>query len=167
MPSSSSYDGSLELPRKLTDEEQRELRILLLPYFHASSSGGGGQGDDDLGPEDISDFLDYAFAMISNQKSVDYVMEELQGMEMDFCSPAVAEKVGKALADFLKAIRDAEGGGDGGGGGGDTKNDTGEEDRNHSSRVVSLKVRAHCIVGISWHLSSSLLSLHLFCYIVP
>jgi hypothetical protein len=130
---SSSYDGSLELPRKLTDEEQRELRILLVPYFHAS---GGGE---DLGPEDISDFLDYAFAMISNQKSVDYVMQELHGMEMDFCPPSVSEKVGRVLAEFVKEIHDKERNG-GEGDGGNIEIPTGEEG-NSEGRVVSLKVR--------------------------
>lgn len=129
---STTYDGSLELPRKLTDEEQRELRIVLVPYFHVSD------GSEGLGPEDISDFLDYAFAMISNQKSVDYVMQELQGME-DFCPPSVAEKVGRALSDFVKSINDKEGPGEGGDGG-NMKSPTGKEG-NTSARVVSLKVR--------------------------
>jgi hypothetical protein len=136
--SSHSYDGSLELPRKLTDEEQRELRILLLPYFHAS---GGGE---DLGPEDISDFLDYAFAMISNQKSVDYVMQELQGMEMDFCPPSVSEKVGRVLSEFLKAMQDQESGG--GDDSENTKHPTAEKEGNNSSRVVSLKVRTYIVM---------------------
>ncbi len=74
----STYDGSLSLPRKLTEEEIKELRISLLPYFHLSGNS------DELSPEDISDFLDYAFAMISNSKTVGYVIQELMGNLLGF-----------------------------------------------------------------------------------
>ena len=94
----SSYDGSVSLSRKLTDEETKELRITLLPYFHTA-------GIAELGPEDVTDFLDYAFAMISNSKPVDFVVEELKGMEMDFCPPEVADKVGQAMAEFCTRSR--------------------------------------------------------------
>jgi hypothetical protein len=100
--SDDSYDGSVFVSRRLTEDEIRELRITLLPYFHVS---GG------LGAEDIADFLDYTFAMISNTKTVDYVIEELIGMEMDFCTEQVAKKVGKELATFIIKIS-GEGGGE-------------------------------------------------------
>jgi hypothetical protein len=93
--SDESYDGSVFVSRRLTEAEVRELRITLLPYFHVS---GG------LGAEDIADFLDYTFAMVSNAKTVDYVMQELIGMEMDFCNEQVAKKVGKELAAFITKI---------------------------------------------------------------
>ena len=59
------YDGSVLINRKLTDEETRELRIVVLPYFHAS----GGLGD-----EGITDFLDFAFEMVSNQQNLHQVL---------------------------------------------------------------------------------------------
>jgi hypothetical protein len=132
----------VSLPRKLTDEESKELRILLLPYFHASNTSVS----DDLGPEDISDFLDYAFAMISNHKSVDYVIQELLGMEMDFCSQPVAEKVGKEMARFLKSLLKQDDNDD------DGQNDPegaseGEDDDGKNSKVVSLKVRGWGVCG--------------------
>jgi hypothetical protein len=128
----SSYDGSVSLPRKLTDEEVKELRISLMPYFHLAAS-------DDLGPEDISDFLDYAFAMISNGKSVDFVIQELLGMEMDFCTEEVADKVGREMSVFLRSIvKDSNN--EDGPAPGDVEGDDGpHNDKN--SKVVSLKVR--------------------------
>lgn len=92
---SAPYDASVALDRKLTEQETRELKILLVPYFHAT-------GDSEAAPEDINDFLDYAFAMVNNQKTVDYVIQELVGMEMEFCNATVAEKVGGALSAFLQ-----------------------------------------------------------------
>jgi len=90
-----SYDGSIALDRKLTEEETKELRLTLLPYFHTTEGAG---------VEDVSDFVDYAFAMVSNQKSVEYVVNELLGMEMDFCSQEVADKVGNELSTFIRQL---------------------------------------------------------------
>lgn len=124
----SSYDGSVSLPRKLTDEEVKELRISLMPYFHLA------ENDEEVGPEDITDFLDYAFAMLSNSKSVDYVIEELLGMEMTFFSEDVADRIGKEMSTFLKSLvgndinnEDDDGAADG-------------EVNEGSNKVVSLKV---------------------------
>jgi hypothetical protein len=110
-----SYDASVALDRKLTPEESRELKILLMPYFH-------GTGDNEVSPEDINDLLDYAFAMVNNQKSVEYVITELVGMEMDFCNSTIAEKVGGQLSGFLQNVM----------GGGD--------DKTNGGKVASLKV---------------------------
>lgn len=93
--STSTYDGSVALDRKLTPEETRELKILLMPYFHAT-------GDNEASPEDINDLLDYAFAMVNNQKTVEYVIQELVGMEMEFCNATIADKVGAGLSEFLR-----------------------------------------------------------------
>jgi hypothetical protein len=89
-----SYDGNVSLTRKMEDDEIRELRIVLLPYFHIS----GGE------VEDITDFLDYAFAMISNSKTIDYIVQELLGMEMEFCGQEIANKVGKELSTFVAKL---------------------------------------------------------------
>lgn len=93
--SDKDYDGSVSLPRKLTEEETRELQIRLLPYFHAT---GG------MGMDDVTDFLDFTFAMVSNSKDVDYIVKELIGMEMEFCSPEVAAKVGRAISDYIASL---------------------------------------------------------------
>lgn len=95
---STSYDASVALDRKLTQEESRELKIHLMPYFHATGDNS------EVSPEDINDLLDYAFAMVNNQKSVEYVIKELVGMEMEFCNPTIAEKVGSELSGFLQKI---------------------------------------------------------------
>ena len=100
--STESYDASVALDRKLTSEETRELKILLVPFFHAA-------GDiTETGPEDINDFLDYAFAMVNNEKSVEYVIQELLGMEMEFCNPTIAEKIGRELSGFLQKAMKGE-----------------------------------------------------------
>ena len=114
--STDSYDASVALDRKLSPEESRELKILLMPYFHAT-------GDNEASPEDINDLLDYAFAMVNNQKTVEYVITELVGMEMDFCNSTVSEKGGGQLSGFLK---NAMGGG--------------EDDKTNGGKVASLKV---------------------------
>ncbi|KAG7368621.1 hypothetical protein IV203_031364 [Nitzschia inconspicua] len=102
----SSYDGSVAASRRLTDEESKELRLTIFPYFLAA-----GSDNNEMATEDISDFVEYALTMISNMKSVDYVIEELLGMEMDFFTPQVAEEIGDAMAKFIQAL---EGRGEGG-----------------------------------------------------
>jgi hypothetical protein len=120
------YDGNVSLSRKMAEDEIRELRIVLLPYFHIS----GGE------VEDITDFLDYAFAMISNSKTIDYIVKELLGMEMEFCGQEVANKVGKELATFVTMLNT-------GGEAAPQEEEEGEEDvsKQGGGRVVSLKVR--------------------------
>lgn len=110
---SAQYDASVALDRKLTEDETRELKISLMPYFHAT-------GDNEASPEDINDLLDYAFAMVNNQKTVEYVIQELVGMEMEFCNAAVAEKVGAELSGFLKKAK-------------------GEVETSQGSKIASLK----------------------------
>eukprot|EP00980_Cylindrotheca_fusiformis_P019327 scaffold6638_cov127-Cylindrotheca_fusiformis.AAC.11 len=119
------YDGSVFLDRKLTDEEVRELKIILFPYFH--SAGGLG------GDEDITDFLDYTFAMVSNSKTVDYIVKELLGMEMEFCNEEVGQKVAREIANFVTKLN----------GGPEEKNEekdnTDGAESSSAGRVVSLK----------------------------
>ena len=91
------FDGSISLGRKLSDEETHELRITLLPYFH--SEGG-------METDDINDFLDYTFTMLSNDKTVEYIVGEY----VTFFSPEVSKKIGTQLALRIKELK---GGGDG------------------------------------------------------
>jgi hypothetical protein len=102
--SSSSYNATVALDRKLTTEETNELKIIMLPYFHATPTNT---------TEDIGDLIDYALAMVNNQKSIEYITTELIGMEMEFCTSAVADKVGNALSEFIQKILGGGGGGDG------------------------------------------------------
>lgn len=113
------YDGSAVLDRKMTEEETREIKITLLPYFHATVASGD---------EDITDFLDYTFAMISNSKTVEYIVKELIGMDMEFCPEEVAHKLGREVADFIAQLKKG--------------NSVKAEGRDGASgnRVVSLKV---------------------------
>ena len=122
--SDEDYDGTVFLDRKLTADEISELKITLLPYF---LSGGGAP------TEDVTDLLDYAFAMISNAKDIDHVKQELTGMEMEYCPPETVEKVGRELSTFVTRLN---GGGGGGNDGAAESNDSSKP----GSRVVSLKV---------------------------
>ena len=117
------YDGTVALDRKLTEDEIREIKITLLPYFHASGS---------VSDEDITDLLDYTFAMISNEKTIEYIIQELIGMEMEFCKEEVAHKVGAELSKFVAQLTKGESNDD------DPQEEEGGE--GSGNRVVSLKV---------------------------
>jgi len=125
------YDGSLSLGRQLSEEETYELRISLLPYFHVE---GGMESDD------ISDFLDYAFTMISNDKTIEYIVTECGG----FFSPEVSKKIGKELAVRIKALK---------GWGEETAQEKTAE--NESKEGTQRKVRIHRFVGDSVCLTAS------------
>jgi hypothetical protein len=108
----------------------------MLPYFHATPTNT---------TEDIGDLIDYALAMVNNQKSIEYITTELIGMEMEFCTSAVADKVGNALSELVQKIL----GGGGGGGGSDVaaaapaKGEVagGEDESKKNPNIASLKVR--------------------------
>lgn len=122
------FDRSVCLDRKLTEDETRELRITLMPYFLAE---GGMESDD------INDFLDYTFTMVSNSKTIEYIVGELDG----FCSPEVSKKIGKQLADSILQLK--------GGRAGDEKDedkDKAEEDADGEG--VDRSVTKVCISGV-------------------
>jgi hypothetical protein len=85
------FDGSISLGRKLSTDETRELRITLLPYFHAE---GGMESDD------INDFLDYILTMVSNAKTIEHIVKELD----EFCSPDISKKIGRELAQKIREL---------------------------------------------------------------
>ena len=137
MSASSSYDATVALDRKLTVEEMNELKIIMMPCFHTTSTN--------TTEEDIVDLIDYAIAMINNQKSIEFTTTELIGMEMEFCTAAIADKVGNALSEFVQKIL--------GGGSSDVRaaaaapteqeEDAGGEDESSKKnpKIASLKVR--------------------------
>lgn len=116
-----SYDGTICMNRKLTEEETHELRIKLIPYF--TTDGG-------MGVDDMADFLDYIFTMVSNSKAVDYVVKELDG----FCSPETSKKIGYELATNIELFNGTSGSV------GDSNEDPKTPGSNPGKRVVSLKV---------------------------
>lgn len=118
----SSYDGTICMNRKLTEEETHELRIKLIPYF--TTDGG-------MGVDDMADFLDYIFTMVSNSKAVEYVVKELDG----FCSPETSAKIGKELADSITLFNGASSSGD-------SNEDKRGSGTSPGKRVVSLKSSA-------------------------
>lgn len=139
MSASSSYDATVVLDRKLTVEEKDELKSIMLPYFQTTSTNTTTEDDD------IVDLIDYAIAMINNQKSIEFTTTELIGMEMEFCTSAIADQVGNALSEFVQKIV-------GGGGSSDVtaaaapteeEEEAGGEDESSKKnpKIASLKVR--------------------------
>jgi len=111
MSSSATYDATLALNRqKLSKEENHELRLILLPHFHVTKTiTGSTGGEEGNSPEDINDLVDYALAMISNNKTIGYITKELVGMEMKCCNSTIAEKVGNEISEFLQKLSKEEG----------------------------------------------------------
>ena len=139
---SSEYNGTVRLNRKLTDDESKELRSKLDPLFSTQSTEA----------EDISDFLDYTFAMVSNNKTVEHVIAELVEMDMEFCSQEVANQLGKILSEYLAPLDGAVTTAEEAAPGEDNSNeeapaaeDNKDEEAKDGSRVVSLKVRCFCV----------------------
>jgi len=100
-----------DLPRKLTDEQLNKLRSLLraeLKHANSLASSQPNEGDEDGGDDDddddVSDLLDYALAMVSNGKTVAYIVSELASMEMDICTKDAAERIGVGTRTFLRVI---------------------------------------------------------------
>jgi hypothetical protein len=125
---STSYDDSLAMQRKLTADEIKELRLTLLPYFHAM----GISNNEDFAPEDISDFVDYAMTMFSNGRPVDSIIKELSGLGMTFFPAEIADKVGKVMSDFIQTTMSGDKEVDDGDGG---------EDIDNGGRGATLQVR--------------------------
>ncbi len=92
----SNPEWALVWPRKLTTSETETLQQKLRPLF--------AQGDE----EDIQDIIDYAITVISNQKDIHYMVEEVAGMELEFCPPEVAQQMGTHVYDYLQMLQNNE-----------------------------------------------------------
>ena len=66
----SAEDQEVAASRKLTESETSELRKALGEELNLPDGSSAEE-------EDASDLLDYAFAMIGNGKTVDYVVQEV------------------------------------------------------------------------------------------
>lgn len=86
-------EWTLVWPRKLTTEETTELQQRLRPLFS--------EGEED----DIQDIIDYAITVISNQKDINYMVEEIAGMELEFCPPEVSNEMGRHVFDYLQELQ--------------------------------------------------------------
>lgn len=123
--SAQSYNGELTASRKLTNDEASQLRAIIVKDLNYSPEE----------QEDVNDLLDYTFAMISNGKSLAYVVQELVSMEMDVCQEATAHEIAMQIAKFLQENVNHV-----------TQEEAVEEEVEEGSaeqqhRVVSLKVR--------------------------
>mmetsp|Transcript_24131 Transcript_24131/g.35938 ORF Transcript_24131/g.35938 Transcript_24131/m.35938 type:complete len:125 (-) Transcript_24131:1858-2232(-) len=78
-------------PRTFTDEQSSDLRSKLLTCLINQQS------------EDANDLLDYALAMITNGKTVEYIVNDLKNMGMDhICDGDASERIGKTIDLFLR-----------------------------------------------------------------
>lgn len=109
-------DWTLVWPRKLTTDETAALQQRLRPLFS--------DGEDD----DIQDIIDYAITVISNQKDINYMVEEIAGMELEFCPPDVSTQMGHHVYDYLQELQQR---------GSNNNNNNNEEST--KPQVVSLK----------------------------
>ena len=126
------YDGSIALDvdthGKLAEDEIKTLKEeKLKPLFKDAGENAT--------EEDVNDILDYTFAMVNNGKTMEYVVQELVGMEMDFCPEETAHKVAKLVAEYIEENKSS----------GDAADGDQEEEKGtgggSNKRVVSLKVR--------------------------
>lgn len=85
-------DWELSSPRKLTLSESTALKKRL-----ASVIGNN--------TEDVNDLIEYALAMVSNQKTISYIVHELIGMEMEFLPQETANGMGNVVADYLTELK--------------------------------------------------------------
>jgi hypothetical protein len=79
----------VQMPVKLTDEQTADLNGRLRPVFKGESD------------EDINDLLEYTVAMVSNQKTVNYVVQELNGMETP---PETSRVLGKLIFEYIQEL---------------------------------------------------------------
>ncbi|GAX27829.1 hypothetical protein FisN_13Hh064 [Fistulifera solaris] len=114
----SNPEWALVWPRKLTTSETETLQHKLRPLF--------AHGDE----EDIQDIIDYAITVISNQKDIHYMVEEVAGMELEFCPPEVAQQMGKHVYDYLQELQRKES---------DSNNKSNPTSAPEKAHVVSLK----------------------------
>jgi len=112
--SAADYNGDVAASRKLTDDETKQLRGIIVKDLKYSPQE----------QEDVDDLLDYTFAMVSNGKALSYVVQELVSMEMDVCKEPQAHGIATQIAKFLQ------------------ENVNPEEEEEH--RMVSLKVCCCC-----------------------
>ena len=95
-----NHGGDIHLDRKLTDAERESLVARLRPLLPLAHDNSEGNVDDD-----VLDLLNYAAAMVSNQKSMAYVERELVEMEMDHvCPAATAFKLAQAAGAFVQQL---------------------------------------------------------------
>ena len=92
MSAADNFNGEMAASRKLTDEETADLRSIILKDFKYSTEE----------KEDVDDLLDYTFAMVSNGKTLSYIVQELVSMEMDVCNETKARGVAMQIANYLQ-----------------------------------------------------------------
>jgi hypothetical protein len=95
-------DAELALPadRRLNESEAENLQSQLRLLFTDINSSN---------QDDIGDLIDYTMAMISNGKSVAYMVQDLIGLEMEFCPAVTCRRIGNVVASFLKPLLAASG----------------------------------------------------------
>lgn len=132
-----------EKPRTLTDEESAQLHSKLSTCLLKNSDGSTTE-------EDANDLLDYALAMVTNGKSVDYIVNDLKNMGMDhICDEDASVKIGKMINEFLNKDNSAEVT--------DQSNiiSAGTPTTNTSKKIISLKSKTENALTMSGALGSA------------
>ncbi|ACI65408.1 predicted protein [Phaeodactylum tricornutum CCAP 1055/1] len=87
--------GPTTATRKLTDAEADTLQTRLRSFMTP-----GGPEDE----EDVKELVEYLVIMVSNQKTAEDAYQEMLEMDMDFCPPATAQNVRRAITEFLQSL---------------------------------------------------------------
>ena len=87
---------SLTLTTKLSETHMHSLRSRLLTQLSLPLNPSPIQ------QEHASELIDYVVTMLTNGKELGYIVEEMDGMELEICDKNAGERVGRALAMFLR-----------------------------------------------------------------
>ena len=138
-------EWKVSLPRKLTADETTQLQNELRPILLQAKA------EEDY----INDVIEYSCSMISNQKSVNYVVAELIGVEFDFLPAAVVETIAEKIQLFLASV--SAGGNNGAEAGTAEEDAKAAEDKEQTvkSRLVSTKSNVQNALTMSGALGAS------------
>lgn len=84
---------SISLGRKLTADETTSLQQKLRPLFK--------NGEE----EDIRDIMDYAITIVANDKDINYMVDEINSMELEFCPPSLVDEMGALVLRFIQGSK--------------------------------------------------------------
>ena len=87
---------SLTLTTKLSETHMHSLRSRLLTQLSLPLNPSPTQ------QEHASELIEYVLAMLTNGKELGYIVEEMDGMELEICDTNAGERLGRELAIFLR-----------------------------------------------------------------
>ena len=97
----SPMDNILPPLRPLTDEEQSHIFLLLHGIINLKNAECPIQAE-----QDASDMINYTCELIDDKMTVCDIIEEIDFMDLDICSPTVLIEMRKCLAVYLSQLED-------------------------------------------------------------